>query len=679
MVEAEKEEWTGYVEDIDSRMERLQLADTSMDERVVRRKNRELLRAEEEMRCRDVREDGQKVDSSVEQRKGTANAVGQSPSGTTSYKVTTEPNARLGDTSPVTKLTLGEDSVDLYHKQDRSASTPLTTGKAVRKSDSFSDELEFGDGSHHTFSGYDEKLHSKATPAPREKVAVGSSCPEPRLLSPYLAGSLDTALEKENVAAIPRSKDRIPYSDGYSYTGTPTFEASAGVKPSTGTQKRGVDDGLIDHNARTTVRTAYEGRDSTRPPSFLEAPDDQRQAPAMKPYEMMDSSAGDIRYLLEERKAEERLAQLKREEGEVEQRVRERILFLKRKEQEMEVDNQRLIEEERTRISRLQAMESKQRQMEDNWRREYTLMKKKEEDLLMERQRQETEEQNRIDRMYELERRQKQTEEEQRQQVLRNLKTEDDRREYEVRGRLLKEREQEQRKLQRQAAEQRKREQEIQVQLESGQREPTLRDLKEEEDIRERAVQERIRKEQEHMELRKRASEQREREQGMHDQQERLMNWEADVRRKQEQNPTTDRLGMLFEAEQRLAHAIQEEIQRKEEQQKESEQIPTYQSRSRLGNTLLMNKDGPGNVYVKPTVTSFSGTEPIPKNECSFEIWTLEVECIMNTYPDYLVSQAIRQSLKGEGKRVLLPLGPHATAQAIIEKMESVFGNVVSG
>ncbi len=49
MVEAEKEEWTGYVEDIDSRMERLQLADTSTGERVVRRKNRELLRAEEEI------------------------------------------------------------------------------------------------------------------------------------------------------------------------------------------------------------------------------------------------------------------------------------------------------------------------------------------------------------------------------------------------------------------------------------------------------------------------------------------------------------------------------------------------------------------------------------------------------------------------------------------------------
>ncbi len=61
----------------------------------------------------------------MEQRKGTANRCWSKSISYDAYKVTTEPNARLTDTSHVTKLTLGEDSADMYHKQDRSASTPV--------------------------------------------------------------------------------------------------------------------------------------------------------------------------------------------------------------------------------------------------------------------------------------------------------------------------------------------------------------------------------------------------------------------------------------------------------------------------------------------------------------------------------------------------------------------------
>ena len=73
--------------------------------------------------------------------------------------------------------------------------------------------------------------------------------------------------------------------------------------------------------------------------------------------------------------------------------------------------------------------------------------------------------------------------------------------------------------------------------------------------------------------------------------------------------------------------------------------------------------------------------EPTPKNESSFEVWKLETECLIRSgmYPDYIVTQSIRNSLKGHARQTLVTLGPTATSQEIINKLESVFGNVAIG
>lgn len=85
--------------------------------------------------------------------------------------------------------------------------------------------------------------------------------------------------------------------------------------------------------------------------------------------------------------------------------------------------------------------------------------------------------------------------------------------------------------------------------------------------------------------------------------------------------------------------------------------------------------------FVKPYVNPFSGIEPTPKNENSFEDWKVEIECLIKSkiYPDYIATQAIRNSLKGQARKVLVTLGPLASSQDIINKLESVFGNVASG
>lgn len=85
--------------------------------------------------------------------------------------------------------------------------------------------------------------------------------------------------------------------------------------------------------------------------------------------------------------------------------------------------------------------------------------------------------------------------------------------------------------------------------------------------------------------------------------------------------------------------------------------------------------------YLKPYVGIFSGTEPRPKSESSFEDLKLEVESLIaaTIYPDVSISQAIRKSLRGQAKKVLLNMSPSAKPLEIIKKIENVFGNVASG
>ena len=85
--------------------------------------------------------------------------------------------------------------------------------------------------------------------------------------------------------------------------------------------------------------------------------------------------------------------------------------------------------------------------------------------------------------------------------------------------------------------------------------------------------------------------------------------------------------------------------------------------------------------FLKPYINFFSGADPLPKNESAFEEWKLEVEKLRRgkRYPDMSIDHAIRSSLKGQARKVFINMDPECTTQEVIEKMESVFGNVASG
>ena len=71
----------------------------------------------------------------------------------------------------------------------------------------------------------------------------------------------------------------------------------------------------------------------------------------------------------------------------------------------------------------------------------------------------------------------------------------------------------------------------------------------------------------------------------------------------------------------------------------------------------------------------------MPKNKSSFKDWKAETQCLIKStvYPDYIVSQAIRNSLKGHARKALSTLDPLTNSDGIISKLKSLFGNVASG
>ena len=88
-----------------------------------------------------------------------------------------------------------------------------------------------------------------------------------------------------------------------------------------------------------------------------------------------------------------------------------------------------------------------------------------------------------------------------------------------------------------------------------------------------------------------------------------------------------------------------------------------------------------GNKFSFPKFTAFSGEEPRPKTEASYEEWRFEVKCLIEEgeYSEHVIAQAIRKSLRGWAKRELASLGVSPSVEMMLNRLENAFGNVASG
>ncbi|XP_060564328.1 golgin subfamily A member 6-like protein 22 [Ruditapes philippinarum] len=136
---------------------------------------------------------------------------------------------------------------------------------------------------------------------------------------------------------------------------------------------------------------------------------------------------------------------------------------------------------------------------------------------------------------------------------------------------------------------------------------------------------------------------------------------EKEIQKKMElESLRTQRIVILKRQEERLSDQVGENIRRKEsihdDTEKESTQFTKVEQNS--------NRSGFG----KPKIPQFDGND--------FKVWKIEVECIIKSgiYPEYLIAQTIRNSLKGHTRKVLLTIDPMASSAVILKKLEDIYG-----
>lgn len=83
-------------------------------------------------------------------------------------------------------------------------------------------------------------------------------------------------------------------------------------------------------------------------------------------------------------------------------------------------------------------------------------------------------------------------------------------------------------------------------------------------------------------------------------------------------------------------------------------------------------------MYTQPQLrmSTFSG-EP-SKTDVAYDVWRFEVDCMLSdqTYSAGQIMQAARKSLKGEASGIAMRLGPTATIQDLLKKLEGAYGTV---
>ena len=107
-------------------------------------------------------------------------------------------------------------------------------------------------------------------------------------------------------------------------------------------------------------------------------------------------------------------------------------------------------------------------------------------------------------------------------------------------------------------------------------------------------------------------------------------------------------------------------------------QAPNVSPIPRLFNDTQANISYQAQPFHVPKLPTFNGTE---QGGVTYEVWSLEVRCLQNNpfIPNHIALQAIRDSLKGSARSMLVPLGAKATIDDILNKFEGFYGNVSTG
>ena len=114
----------------------------------------------------------------------------------------------------------------------------------------------------------------------------------------------------------------------------------------------------------------------------------------------------------------------------------------------------------------------------------------------------------------------------------------------------------------------------------------------------------------------------------------------------------------------------------------ESNSVQNIQGRDFHTPTQVMidNHVGGTNFQVKADldIGKFSGVEPTPNNELTFEQWVCDVRAYQRQFPDFILLLAVRKSIQGKAKSVLRSLGSDFTIDEVIGTLVREYEGVAS-
>ena len=83
-------------------------------------------------------------------------------------------------------------------------------------------------------------------------------------------------------------------------------------------------------------------------------------------------------------------------------------------------------------------------------------------------------------------------------------------------------------------------------------------------------------------------------------------------------------------------------------------------------------------VKVDLDISKFSGTEPVPDSELTFDQWRIDIRLYQTSVPDHILLPTVRKSIVGKAQSVVRTLGPNYSVEDVIRCLMREYEGVAS-
>ena len=126
----------------------------------------------------------------------------------------------------------------------------------------------------------------------------------------------------------------------------------------------------------------------------------------------------------------------------------------------------------------------------------------------------------------------------------------------------------------------------------------------------------------------------------------------------------------------KIVEGLSEKIQKMEMQPISGKGFSTSSTQNLLGS--FGNLTTSFQVKADLDIGKFSGTEPVPDSELTFDQWRIDVRSYQTSVPDHILLPAVRKSIVGKAQLVVRTLGPNYSVEDVIKCLAREYEGVAS-